>query len=99
MKIKSDHQSRAEYDNVLLSLVYAQGKYSFDEAWASFQNIATRLIISLPARLSPDNNIVIVLQNQKTPLRGFFDALKLFALGHIQTPYLHIESPSRLGRS
>lgn len=49
--------------------------------------------------LSPKNNLGIALQNQKTPLRGFFDALKLFALGHIQTPYLHSESPSRLGRS
>lgn len=46
-QIKSDPQSRAEYDGVLLPLVYGQGKYSFDEAWASFEATAERLIASL----------------------------------------------------
>jgi predicted nucleotidyltransferase component of viral defense system len=46
-QVKIDPQSRKEYQDVLLPLVYGQGKYSFDEAWSSFEDIASRLIASL----------------------------------------------------
>lgn len=46
-QLKTDVQSRNEYQHVLLPLVYGKDKFSFDQAMASFDNIATRLVTSL----------------------------------------------------
>lgn len=46
-QIADDAQSREEYNQVLLPLVYGEGKFSFDEAYGSFVEIAKRLVNSL----------------------------------------------------
>jgi predicted nucleotidyltransferase component of viral defense system len=46
-QVESDTQSHHEYDGVLLPLVYGEGKFSFEESWASFGEIAKRLIDQL----------------------------------------------------
>lgn len=46
-QIENDNQSREEYNRVLLPLVYGEGKFSFDEAWGSFSEIAKRLVTAL----------------------------------------------------
>ena len=44
---KDDQQSRDEYSNVLLPLVYGKDKPSFDEAWISFEGVARQLMNAL----------------------------------------------------
>ena len=46
-QVRSDAQSKQEYQGVLLPLVYGEGKYSFEEAWTSFEEIGKRLIDEL----------------------------------------------------
>jgi hypothetical protein len=46
-QLKTDQQSRAEYQGVLLPLVYGKKRFSFDEAWGSFDVIAQRLVTAL----------------------------------------------------
>jgi len=46
-KLAHDAQSREEYDRVLLPLVYGKGKFSFDDAFTSFNDIAKRLVTAL----------------------------------------------------
>lgn len=46
-QIADDAQSREEYNQVLLPLVYGEEKFSFDEACGSFIEIAKRLVNSL----------------------------------------------------
>ena len=46
-QIAGDAQSREEYNQVLLPLVYGKGKFSFGEACGSFVEIAKRLVNSL----------------------------------------------------
>jgi len=46
-QVGSDTQSHAEYHGVLLPLVYGEGKFSFEESWASFEAIAKRLVKEL----------------------------------------------------
>ena len=43
-RVGTDEQSRAEYETNLLPLVYGGFKPPFDEAFASFQNLARRLL-------------------------------------------------------
>lgn len=43
----NDAQSHEEYHNVLLPLVYGDGKFTFEQAWTSFDNIANRLVREL----------------------------------------------------
>ena len=40
----ADAQTRREYEGVLLPLVYGRGKHPFDEAWASFERTARRML-------------------------------------------------------
>lgn len=42
--VGTDAQTRKEYDEVLLPLVYGRGKYPFDEAWASFECVARQML-------------------------------------------------------
>jgi len=44
---RSDRQTRDEYERNLLPLVYGKNKYSFDEAWPTFQTVATELLAAL----------------------------------------------------
>jgi hypothetical protein len=46
-QVRSDARSKQEYQGVLLPLVYGEGKYSFEEALASFEEIGKRLIDEL----------------------------------------------------
>ncbi|PIT76685.1 nucleotidyl transferase AbiEii/AbiGii toxin family protein [Limnohabitans sp. JirII-31] len=46
-QVGSDTQSHHEYNGVLLPLVYGEGKFSFEESWESFSEIAKRLIDQL----------------------------------------------------
>lgn len=46
-QVRGDSRSHDEYHRVLLPLVYGEGKYSFDEAWTSFEPIAERFISAL----------------------------------------------------
>jgi predicted nucleotidyltransferase component of viral defense system len=47
-QINSDSsQSRAEYNRVLLPLIYGDAKFSFDEAWLTFNQVARQLIDTL----------------------------------------------------
>ncbi|MDZ7858874.1 nucleotidyl transferase AbiEii/AbiGii toxin family protein [Sphaerotilus sp.] len=42
--VRADTQTRKEYDEVLLPLVYGRAKHRFDEAWASFDCVARRML-------------------------------------------------------
>lgn len=42
--VGADPQTRQEYDGVLLPLVYGRGKHPFDEAWATFEGVAKRMV-------------------------------------------------------
>lgn len=42
--IGADGQTRKEYDEVLLPLVYGRAKHPFDEAWTSFEHVARRML-------------------------------------------------------
>jgi predicted nucleotidyltransferase component of viral defense system len=46
-EIGNDQQTRREYHEVLLPLVYGEEKFSFEEAWSSFGGIAKRLVNAL----------------------------------------------------
>jgi predicted nucleotidyltransferase component of viral defense system len=46
-QIKIDQQTRNEYREVLLPLVYGKQKSTFDEAWNSFDNVSQRLLSAL----------------------------------------------------
>ena len=46
-EIGNDQQTRREYHEVLLPLVYGDEKFSFEEAWSSFGSIAKRLVNAL----------------------------------------------------
>lgn len=46
-QVGNDTQSRAEYHGVLLPLIYGEGKFTFEETWASFEAIAKRLVNEL----------------------------------------------------
>lgn len=43
----TDTQIHQEYDGVLLPLVYGRSKHPFDEAWASFERVARRMLSQL----------------------------------------------------
>jgi len=47
LQAKYDQQSRDEYSNVLLPLIYGKDKPSFEEAWVSFEHAAKNLIDAL----------------------------------------------------
>lgn len=42
--VGADAQTRKEYDEVLLPLVYGRDKHPFDAAWASFERVAWRML-------------------------------------------------------
>ncbi len=46
-QVGSDTQSHHEYHGVLLPLVYGEGKFTFEESWSSFEEIANRLVNEL----------------------------------------------------
>jgi len=46
-EIGNDQQTRREYHDVLLPLVYGKEQFSFEEAWSSFGAIAKRLVNTL----------------------------------------------------
>jgi predicted nucleotidyltransferase component of viral defense system len=46
-QLRNDEQSRLEYQNVLLPLIYGRGKFSFDEALSSFDSVAQQLLGAL----------------------------------------------------
>jgi hypothetical protein len=45
--VQSDQQTRDEYDNVLLPLIYGAGRPAFAQAWGSFGGVAERMIANL----------------------------------------------------
>lgn len=47
LQVARDTQSHREYQEVLLPLVYGEGKFTFVETWATFEAIAKRLINAL----------------------------------------------------
>ena len=46
-QVGTETQSHHEYQNVLVPLIYGKGKFTFEEAWASFESIAKRLVHEL----------------------------------------------------